>query len=202
MPTFQMEFHLPFFALRKLSQSEKHRSTDLRRPIRLFEDFTLLSEANDQGSSQEMHRLYHGQVSCVVYGNDEWQWTAYSFVDTEHDDDTDITIDGEIGSQHEIDEDPITGDVQAGHFHIHIWRPRQYFLKAFAAQIQQPRRECDDLVHQLVVDITECVSEKLHFQIICKLHPLFSGELMRNRNLLIIWRALTLLEAPRKDLRR
>ena len=161
MPTFQMEFHLPFFALRKLSQSEEHRSTDLRRPRRLFEDFTLLSEANDQGSSQEMHRLYHGQVSCVVYGNDEWQWTAYSFVDTEHDDDSDITIDGEIGSQHEIDEDPIICDVQASRFPI--WRPRQYFLKAFAARMQEPRREWDDLIHQLAVDITECVSKNLQF---------------------------------------
>jgi hypothetical protein len=164
MPTFQMEFHLPFFALRKLPQSEGHRSTDPRRPRRIFEDFTLLSEANDQGSGQEIHRLYHAQISCVVYGNDEWQWTAYSFVDTEHDDDADITIDGEIGSQHEIDEDPITCDVQAGCFPI--WRPRQYFLKAFAARMQEPRREWDDLVHQLVVDITECVSENLHFQII------------------------------------
>lgn len=34
----------------------------------------------------------------MVYRNDEWQLTAYSFVDIEYGDDSDIAINGEMSS--------------------------------------------------------------------------------------------------------
>jgi len=160
MPIFQMEFHLPFFALRKLSQSESSCSTLCERPTRIFKDLYLSKEGNAAQNNQEKYRLHYAQVSCVVYGHDEWHYTVYAFKDTEHDenDDVDGTNRGEndaLYTKDEIDEDPLASRVDASHFPI--WRPRQYFLRAFEARIQEPRREWDELVQQLVVDITEYV---------------------------------------------
>lgn len=90
---------------------------------------------------------------------DEWHWTAYAYVDTKHDDNDGNNInEGENAagcSQDEIDEDPIACGGHASH--LPIWRPRQYFLKAFEARIQEPKREWDELVHLLEVDITKHV---------------------------------------------
>jgi hypothetical protein len=127
--------------------------------MRRFEDLSFSKEECTGQDDQENYRLHHAQVSCVVYGYDEWHWTAYAFVDTEHDDDdgnnTNESENAAVCSQEEIDEDPIACGAHASH--LPIWRPRQYFLKAFEARIQEPKREWDELVHLLEVDITECV---------------------------------------------
>jgi hypothetical protein len=130
----------------------------------MFKDIYLSKKQNDAQKNQEKYRLHYAQVSCVVYGHDEWHYTVYAFKDTEYDenDDVDSTKPGEkdaLCTQEEIDEDPLASRVDASRFPI--WRPRQYFLRAFEAQIQEPRREWDELIHQLVVDITEYVCTQM-----------------------------------------
>jgi hypothetical protein len=60
-----------------------------------------------------------------------------------------------FATQEEIDEDPLAKWVDASR--NPIWRPRQYFLRAFEAQLEEPRQEWDKLVRRLEVDITEYV---------------------------------------------
>lgn len=160
MRTFQMEFHLPFFALRKLSQSENSCSSFCELPTRKFKDLYLSKEGNDVQNNQEKYKLHYAQVSCVVYGHDEWNYTAYAFKDTGHEenDDVDSNSHGEndaLFTQEEIDEDPLAKWPDASR--NPIWRPRQYFLRAFEAQLEEPRQEWDKLVRRLEVDIREYV---------------------------------------------
>lgn len=155
-----MEFHLPFFALRKFSQSENSCSSVYELPTRKSKDLYLLKEGNDVQNNQEKYMLHYAQISCVVYGHDEWNYTAYAFKDTGHEenDDVDSNSHGEndaLFTQEEIDEDPLAKWVDASR--NPIWRPRQYFLRAFEAQLEEPRQEWDKLVRRLVVDIREHV---------------------------------------------
>jgi len=155
-----MEFHLPFFALRKLSQSENPSPIVCELPTRKFKEIYLSKEGNDVQNNQEKYMLHYAQVSCVVYGHDEWNYTAYAFKDTGHEenDDVDINSHGEndaLVTQEEIDEDPLAKWPDASR--NPIWRPRQYFLKAFEVQLEEPRQEWEKLVHRLDVDIKEYV---------------------------------------------
>jgi hypothetical protein len=160
MRTFQMEFHLPFFALRKLSQSENSSSSVCELPTREFKEIYLSKEGNDVQNNQEKYMLHYAQVSCVVYGHDEWNYTAYAFKDTGHEENDDVDINSHsendaLLTQEEIDEDPLAKWVDASR--NPIWRPRQYFLKAFEVQLEEPRQEWEKLVHRLDVDIKEYV---------------------------------------------
>jgi hypothetical protein len=160
MSTFQLEFHLPFFALRQAPQSDASPPRVQGKRLRDWEELTLLTRDKAGPEGQEYHRLHKAQISCVVHGFDEWQWTAYAFEDTQHDreDDSDegnnSELDGEGPIFYEEDEDPIS-------YHLGkdkpIWRPRQYFLKAFEMQIRKFREEWDELVHKLEVDRSEYV---------------------------------------------
>ena len=83
--------------------------------------------------------------------------TAHDFGDLNDDgnsDDTGGDVADEMTFPAGFNEDPITCGFDT---RFPIWRPRQYFLRAFEARIQEPRREWDELVQQLVVDITEYV---------------------------------------------
>jgi hypothetical protein len=155
-----MEFHLPFFALRKLPQSENSCSRVAELPARMFKDIYLSKKGNAAQNNQEKYRLHYGQVSCVVYGHDEWNYTVYAFKDTGHDenDDVDSASHGQndaLCNQEEIDEDPLADWVDASR--LPIWRPRQYFLRAFEVRLRPLKREWDELVDQLLVDVREYV---------------------------------------------
>jgi hypothetical protein len=128
--------------------------------MRRIKDLYLSKEGNTAQNNQEKYHLHYAQVSGVVYGHDEWNYTVYSFKSTQHDenDDVDSTNRGEndaLCTQEEIDEDPLANWIDANR--LPIWRPRQYFLRAFEARLREPGREWDELVRQLVVDIREYV---------------------------------------------
>jgi hypothetical protein len=202
MPTFHMEFHLPFFALREPSTPNGTLPKAPRKLLRNRKDLSLLRQESTGPEDQENYWLYQAEVSCVVYGCDEWQWTAYAFVDTKHDGDEDgngndiYDSENEVDCfQQEIDEDPIAS-VRARQ---PIWRPRQYFLKAFETRVQEPRREWDELVHRLVVDIREYVclkylNLKRYRAQVCKLNS--------SRNVHIYLQVLTLLETQENGVKR
>jgi hypothetical protein len=161
-----MEFHLSFFALRKTSPTDNSPSICGKR-LRDWEDLSLLARDKTKPGGQENYRLHKAQISCVIHGFDEWQWVTYAFEDTEHNkaedyEGGDIEVgvdDGEVSGDEamfcqEINEDPITRGHDANR---PIWRPRQYFLKAFEVRIKVVREEWDDLVDKLEVDRTEYV---------------------------------------------
>jgi hypothetical protein len=111
--------------------------------------------------NQGNYSLREAQISCVVHGFDEWQWTTYAFEDTQHDaeDEGDEVVDRQLYNGQvtfgEEDEDPISLSLDRQLWPI--WRPRQYFLKAFEMQIRRLCGEWSALVHKLEVDRTEYV---------------------------------------------
>jgi hypothetical protein len=142
-----MEFHLPFFALRKTPPPNSSPRAHGKR-LREMKDLSFLKGQNTGPEDQENYCIYPAQISCVVWGLDEWQWAAYAFVDTEHNDDSDDSAEG-------INEDPIAAcGLDASR---PIWKPRQYFLKVFEVRAKQARQEWDHLVRRLVLDIDEYV---------------------------------------------
>jgi hypothetical protein len=110
-----------------------------------------MGERSSESRNQEVYRIYEAQVSCVVYGYDEWQWTACAFIDTEHDsgDLYDSQSDHDVIDE-EADEDPIATGL---HANKPIWRPRQYFAKTFEINIEEVSQEWHQLVHKMEVDI-------------------------------------------------
>ncbi len=83
------------------------------------------------------------------------------FEDTQHDSDYD---DDEVANDRELDKDAATRAIDEEDPILcrpavlkPIWRPRQYFLKAFETRIRKHREEWDELVHRLEVDRKEYV---------------------------------------------
>jgi hypothetical protein len=148
-----MEFHLPFFALRKTSPSDCSPTRAHGKRLRESKDLSFLKGQNTKPGEQENYCIYQAQISCVVCGLDDWQWVAYAFVDTEHDNDDDDLVD-KATSLEELNEDPIACGLDAS---LPIWKPRQYYLKVFEIRVKQTRQEWDQLVRKLVLDISEYV---------------------------------------------
>jgi hypothetical protein len=148
-----MEFHLPFFALRKTPPSDGSPPRAHGNRLRESKDLSFLKGRNTGPEEQENYCIYQAQISCVVCGLDDWQWVAYAFVDTEHDNDGDDLAD-KATSFEGLNEDPIACGLDAN---LPIWKPRQYFLKVFEIRAKQTRQEWDQLVRKLVLDISEYV---------------------------------------------
>jgi hypothetical protein len=167
---FQMEFHLPFFALRKVSSSSGPSLKTHGKPLRDVDDLTLLSHIKTKSVGQEKYRLYKAHKSIVLHGFDEWQYVVWAFEDSQHDlaeDEENGTPGAELDYNStmlcaEVDEEPI---IRGHDAHNVIWRPRQYFLKAFELHIKEFWEEWSALVDKLEVDRQEYVGSftvKLH----------------------------------------
>jgi hypothetical protein len=158
-----MEFHLPFFALRKVSSSGGPSLKTHGKPLRDVEDLTLLSRVGAGSAGQEKYRLHKAHKSFVLHGFDEWQYVVWVFEDSQHDlveDEDNRTPGAELDDDsamigEEVDEEPI---IRGHDAHSVIWRPRQYFLKAFEMHIREFWEEWNELVDKLVVDKQEYVS--------------------------------------------
>jgi hypothetical protein len=93
---------------------------------------------------QEEYLLYPAQTSCAVYGSDEWQYTACSFVDTEHESSNGNELydwnDNEDAQG--LDEDPLISRSSASmQARFPIWRPRQYYAKALEVSAEDVCQE-------------------------------------------------------------
>jgi len=160
MLKFQMEFHLPFFALRKHPQPNSSHDKPSIHTMRKWTDISFTYGETSVSAGQEVYRLHEAQVSCVVYGHDEWQWTACAFLDNGYESgglyDAGEVFDGygEDGEDDGFDEDPIATGLHANN---PIWRPRQYFAKALEVNIKEVSQEWSELVHRLECDITAYV---------------------------------------------
>jgi hypothetical protein len=161
MPTFQMEFHLPFFALRKRPTSGRSTWRIREKRLRDFEELTLLTREKIESDGHENYCLYEMHMGCVTHGFDEWNWNNWTMEDSvqEYEEGGDEHNGGEVGTVEavagqDISEDPIACGLDANK---PIWRPRQYFLKAFEIRIKKIRQEWDELVHKLEIDRKEYV---------------------------------------------
>ena len=123
--------------------------------MRKWWDISLISGETSVSGGHEGYRLHEAQASCIVYGHDEWQWTACAFLDNAYESGNLYDageVDDRDGEDMEdgFDEDPIATGLQASK---PIWRPRQYFLKVFEVNIKEFSQEWSELVHRLECDI-------------------------------------------------
>jgi hypothetical protein len=163
MPKFQMEFHLPFFALRKHPQPNCSLNKRSIHNLRKWTDISLTDGETTVPGGQEVYRLHEAQASCVVYGHDEWQWTACAFLDNAYESgelyhyDAEEIHDGDGDDGEAIvdqkpdgfDEDPIAAGLHASK---PIWRPRQYFTKALEVNIKEVSQEWHKLIDKMECD--------------------------------------------------
>ena len=154
MLTFQLSFHLPFYALRTF-RNPCERPNDRRRfsngdILRRCRDLSFLNQSRTEASEY----LYQAQISCVITGPDRWRWVAYCFVDVYYETEGKETVSqyyedsmGEDG----LRTDPLTlGCVDAD---TPIRDPREYFLKVFWIRLNQVRREWQRVVERLSQEV-------------------------------------------------
>ena len=127
-----MEFHLPFYVLRrspspdmdKRFYSQQGRDRPLRR-------WGRLPRGLEDPDNNEF--IYEAQISVLVTGFDEWFWTTYCF--------TDRFFQGEEPVQyyHEEKKDAPTGGIRPIEFPV--WNPREYFLFILSWRFRQVTKE-------------------------------------------------------------
>jgi hypothetical protein len=94
--------------------------------------------------------IYEAQISVLVTGIDDWVWAAYCFVDVyfkdaghservHHYSDPRVRMDPHSCGKHPAD--PPT------------WIPREYFLRALQARIEQVKHEWNNSVSRLMQQI-------------------------------------------------
>ncbi|KAK3339728.1 hypothetical protein B0T25DRAFT_618264 [Lasiosphaeria hispida] len=140
--SFQLTFHLPFFAWRKSSIP----SVDPRQ-LRSCKNISFL----DKSDTSETY-IYEAQVSCTVTGVDNGYWTAYAFFDTYHDG-------GESKRDVQFYEltkgraivDPLAG----GRYESNppIWTAREYFLRIMEACVRDIKSEWRNVALSLLKKI-------------------------------------------------
>jgi hypothetical protein len=153
---FQMEFHLPYFCLRKrpldLSgdkkflgrANEKSWRRSRYRDASFLRLNSIVSTDSDEKCSNKTWVICECQVSAVITGRDKWQWTAYSFADTDLDRQRYEYTDGF---------DPIL-ELDASN---PVWTPREYFLKALQSNVDEVRGEWEYLIFKLERSIKHSV---------------------------------------------
>lgn len=130
--TFQLSFHLPYFAWR----GNTPPSPD-QRELRDYRDVTFLDPAAEADSTTA--HLYEAQISFMVTGVDDRSWTAHAFLDTYHDggeSKRDVHFyeaagDGAV--------DPLTG--QAIDKNAEVADAREYFLRVMEASVGNVKDE-------------------------------------------------------------
>jgi hypothetical protein len=88
-----MEFHLPFFALRKLSQSENSSSSVCELPTRKFKDLLLVKRKELTCRTIKRSTCFIMLKSLVSYmGMMNGIILLYAFKDTGHEENDDVDI--------------------------------------------------------------------------------------------------------------
>ncbi len=124
-----MEFHLPYFALRR----NKAPTLD-PRGLRRSGPFVRVQE-----SLKGYEQIHEAQISLLVVGIDEWYWTAYFCVDKYFgsEETPQFYLDNQLDA-------PIGGTGRSTIFPV--WNPREYFLIILSRRTRQITREWSSIV--------------------------------------------------------
>jgi hypothetical protein len=131
--TFNMEFHIPFYVLRRSSGKKKTDPRGLRTG-------RLLPLARNQ--IEEWDFYYEAQLSLLVYGIDEWVWTSYCCVDTYFE--TMVECGNYLEGPDPVE--PATGG--SSRLQFPVWNPREYFLLVLSRRIMQATKEWKALIEE------------------------------------------------------
>jgi hypothetical protein len=138
-----MEFHLPYMALRRERVADPRK---LRMTYEMLE--TLEMEA---GRAPNDSFYYQAQISFLVTGVDEWQWTAYCCVDRFFG--SERNPDWYLNRQ--LDGLPAGGRAEF----FPIWDPREYFLFVCARRFSQVTKEWSNAILKLESRLDEYVRD-------------------------------------------
>ncbi|KAF2181077.1 hypothetical protein K469DRAFT_590492 [Zopfia rhizophila CBS 207.26] len=159
---FQLEFQIPYFALRILPFPAGHpqRTVPNKTPPRQWTDLSFLNRQilNSQGKKQ--YGMYEAQISLVICGPDEKRWVGYAFVDRyfngEDLEEDDFSYDG-------VQEDPIATDFEVDtnlpiiDANLPKWNPREYFLNIVEFRMAQVLKEWEGLVRKVQRSVRDYV---------------------------------------------
>ncbi|KAH8633995.1 hypothetical protein IG631_12631 [Alternaria alternata] len=146
-PSYQFNFHLPFFAMRTDANYAKRTNIKPRRNwINLSFVSKVLPEAIEAGDLG----LYPAQISFTICGTSVKQYVAYGFEDAEFD--TDREFGEDEFSLNDMHPDQMTKGKENAN--CPVWNPRQYFLVTLKHRIRQVREEWE----QVVVTLQDALS--------------------------------------------
>ncbi|RYP73464.1 hypothetical protein DL771_003636 [Monosporascus sp. 5C6A] len=151
IPRYALEFHLPFYALRKHKKTLRDlRTRRTGEPLRQSQDVSFLRTLLEKNDNSGNDIIYQAKVSCLVSGWDRYSWVAYMFIDlyfeeSHVDEDLESITDYE---QHLRDDgvrlDPFTAGETTSHAALR--EPREYFLQVLAVRLSKTKHEWKHLV--------------------------------------------------------
>ncbi|KAF2193385.1 hypothetical protein K469DRAFT_734797, partial [Zopfia rhizophila CBS 207.26] len=150
---FTLEFHVPYFALRDSNSWSEVAHSENRRPSRRWIDLSFL-KVRPQLREKSTYGICEAQISLVICGIANSRWVAYSFVDTEFDDEDLLS---ENSSDENFHEDPIAGTCSNRIIDADspLWDPREYFLVVVEFRMSQVLKEWRNLVRKVECYISD-----------------------------------------------
>lgn len=155
MPQYQLEFHLPHFALRR---GRHHHTEKTTKMFRDWIDLSFVARVLPDSESEETLGMYPAQISVTMCGTSERRYVVYRFEDNDFDPDRemgpgDFAVAGSHGQT-----DQITKDNDAS---MPIWDPRAYFLTTLANSMQYVMGEWTQVVRTIQRAFTSLTARQL-----------------------------------------
>jgi hypothetical protein len=134
-----LEFHIPFYALRRGPHTLDERSIQ-GKPLRSSQKLPL---ARNFAEKQDFY--HEGHLSLLVTGVDEWLWTAYCCVDTYFG--SECNWEGYLDKYQYGYDAPMGGGGPSAWIKHPNWNPREYFLLVLAQRMKQAVAEWSALIN-------------------------------------------------------
>ncbi|OTA98204.1 hypothetical protein M426DRAFT_259629 [Hypoxylon sp. CI-4A] len=154
VPVFALEFHLPYFALRKhrLAQGD-HRKINNGKQLRRYQDIGFLRTMEAKSDNSHTEYIYEGNLSCLICGSSRYSWSAYLFNDIyfETEDDEESITEYQMQEREGLMPDPLF----AGKRTRDKWpcEPREHFLLVYEVRLRHVKKEW----HQLIETVDEAI---------------------------------------------
>jgi hypothetical protein len=147
--SFHLEFHIPYFALRR-SRLDHTFAQRKRRTHRGWMNVGFLN-TRDIGTEEDgIWGIHQAQISVTLCGTDNSRWIAYCFEDRHFDEDAELGPD-EHTDIHQSDQ------IANGEFGAEdtIWDSREYFLRVLFVRMHQVHKEWGELLRAIESGIKE-----------------------------------------------
>ncbi|KAF2684747.1 hypothetical protein K458DRAFT_337807 [Lentithecium fluviatile CBS 122367] len=151
---FQLQFHMPFYALRRGFREPCYKEEVFVKPRRIWRDISFLENGENAIPDAKPLGIHESHMAFTICGVANHRWIAYSFSDTDFDEDKDMgecefDYSGMVADQIAADN---TRPVNANH---PIWNPREYFLLIASRRLNQIFGEWAKLIRKIENGIPE-----------------------------------------------
>jgi hypothetical protein len=145
---FQLEFHIPYFALRR-SRPEQDLSERRKRNHRGWMNISFLDVHGQTSETLGTLGIHQAQISVTLCGTDNSRWVAYCFEDRYFEDAE--VAEGEQTVIHQEDR------IARGEFGAEdtIWDPREYYFRVLLIRMRQVQKEWVELVRLIELGIKD-----------------------------------------------